>query len=34
MQELLERLTVYGKSRNVQLFQLSDLNLLSAESAY
>jgi len=27
-------LTVYGKSRNVQLLQLIDLNLLSAESAY
>ncbi|CAF4168496.1 unnamed protein product, partial [Rotaria magnacalcarata] len=34
MQELLERLTIYGNSRNVQLFQLIDLNLLSAESAY
>ena len=34
LQELLERLTVYGKSRNVQLLQLIDLNLLSAESAY
>ncbi|CAF3886512.1 unnamed protein product [Rotaria sordida] len=34
IQELLERLTVYGKSRNVQLLQLIDLNLLSAESAY
>ncbi|CAF1449027.1 unnamed protein product [Didymodactylos carnosus] len=34
IQGLLERLTVYGKSRNVQLLQLIDLNLLSAESAY
>ncbi|CAF4902886.1 unnamed protein product [Rotaria sp. Silwood1] len=34
IQELLERLTVYGKSRNVQLLQLIDLNQLSAESAY
>ncbi|CAF3978614.1 unnamed protein product [Rotaria magnacalcarata] len=34
MQELLERLTIYGNSRNFQLFQLIDLNLLSAESAY
>ncbi|CAF3969216.1 unnamed protein product, partial [Rotaria magnacalcarata] len=34
LQGLLERLTVYGKSRNVQLLQLIDLNLLTAESAY
>ena len=34
LQELLERLTAYGKSRNVQLFQLIDLNLLTSESAY
>ncbi|CAF1527562.1 unnamed protein product [Adineta ricciae] len=34
LQELLERLTAYGKSRNVQLFQLIDLNLLTTESAY
>ncbi|CAF1636900.1 unnamed protein product [Adineta ricciae] len=31
---LLERLTTYGKLRNVQLLQLVDLNLLSAESAH
>jgi hypothetical protein len=34
LQTLLERLSVYGKSRNVQLLQLIDLNLLTAESAY
>lgn len=34
MQNLLERLTIYGKSRNVQLLQLVDLSLLSTESAY
>jgi hypothetical protein len=34
MQSLLERLTIYGKSRNVQLLQLIDLSLLSTESAY
>lgn len=34
MQSLLERLTIYGKSRNVQLLQLIDLSLLSFESAY
>ncbi|CAF1207873.1 unnamed protein product [Rotaria sordida] len=34
MQNLLERLTIYGKSRNVQLLQLIDLSLLSIESAY
>lgn len=30
-QDLIERLTIYGKSRNVQLI---DLNLLSSENAY
>ena len=34
VQQLLERLTTYGKSRNVQLFQVIDLSLLSNESAY
>ncbi|CAF1473048.1 unnamed protein product [Adineta ricciae] len=34
LQGLLERLTTYGKLRNVQLLQLVDLNLLSAESAH
>ncbi|CAF1179407.1 unnamed protein product [Didymodactylos carnosus] len=34
LQSLLERLTIYGKSRNVQLLQLVDLSLLSSESAY
>ena len=34
LKELLPRLTFYGKSRNVQLLQLIDLNLLSEESAY
>ncbi|CAF3939418.1 unnamed protein product [Adineta steineri] len=34
IQNLLERLTIYGKSRNVQLLQLIDLSLLSIESAY
>jgi len=34
MQHLLERLTIYGKSRNVQLLQLIDLSLLSIESAH
>jgi hypothetical protein len=34
MQSLLERLTIYGKSRNVQLLQLIDLSLLSSEGAY
>ena len=34
LQDLIERLTFYGKSRNVQLLQLIDLNLLSSESAY
>ncbi|CAF3081587.1 unnamed protein product, partial [Rotaria sp. Silwood2] len=34
IQALLERLTGYGKSRNVQLLQLIDLNLLASQSAY
>ncbi|CAF1454924.1 unnamed protein product [Adineta steineri] len=34
LQGLLQRLTIYGKLRNVQLLQLVDLNLLSAESAH
>jgi hypothetical protein len=34
LQELIPRLTVYGKSRNVQLLQIIDLNLLSNENAY
>jgi hypothetical protein len=34
MQSLLERLTVYGKDRNVQLLQLVDLNLLASQGAY
>ncbi|CAF1378677.1 unnamed protein product, partial [Didymodactylos carnosus] len=34
LQGLLQRLTIYGKLRNVQLLQLIDLNLLSTESAY
>ena len=34
MQRLLERLTNYGNSRNVQLIQLIDLSLLTSESAY
>lgn len=34
LQQLVERLTFYGKSRNVQLLQLIDLNLLSLASAY
>lgn len=34
LQGLLLRLTTYGKLRNVQLLQLVDLNLLSAESAH
>jgi len=34
VQTLLERLTAYGKSRNVQLLQLIDLNLLSSQNAY
>jgi hypothetical protein len=34
VQTLLERLTTYGKSRNVQLLQLIDLNLLASQSAH
>ncbi|CAF1398490.1 unnamed protein product [Adineta steineri] len=34
LQGLIERLVYYGKSRNVQLLQLIDLNLLLGESAY
>jgi hypothetical protein len=34
VQTLLERLTNYGKSRNVQLLQLIDLNLLASQGAY
>ncbi len=34
VQSLLERLTSYGKNRNVQLLQLIDLNLLASQSAY
>ncbi|CAF4665900.1 unnamed protein product, partial [Rotaria sp. Silwood2] len=34
VQTLLERLTAYGKNRNVQLLQLIDLNLLASQSAY
>jgi hypothetical protein len=34
VQSLLERLTVYGKNRNVQLLQLIDLNLLASQGAY
>jgi hypothetical protein len=34
VQGLLERLTVYGKNRNVQLLQLIDLNLLASQGAY
>ena len=34
VQTLLERLTAYGKSRNVQLLQLIDLNLLASQNAY
>ena len=34
VQSLLERLTSYGKNRNVQLLQLVDLNLLAAQGAY
>ena len=34
LKQLIERLVYYGKSRNVQLLQLVDLNLLLAESAY
>lgn len=34
LQQLLERITRYGKDRNVQLLQLIDLNLLSSQSAH
>lgn len=34
VQSLLERLTSYGKDRNVQLLQLIDLNLLASQGAY
>ncbi|CAF4671549.1 unnamed protein product, partial [Rotaria sp. Silwood2] len=34
VQTLLERLTNYGNSRNVQLLQLIDLNLLASQGAY
>ncbi|CAF1432719.1 unnamed protein product [Rotaria sordida] len=34
VQTLLERLTLYGKNRNVQLLQLVDLNLLASQGAY
>ncbi|CAF3986502.1 unnamed protein product [Rotaria sp. Silwood1] len=34
VQALLERLTVYGNDRNVQLLQLVDLNLLASHNAY
>ena len=34
VQSLLERLTIYGKDRNVQLLQLVDLNLLAAQGAF
>ena len=34
VQSLLDRLTSYGKHRNVQLLQLIDLNLLAAQGAY
>lgn len=34
VQSLLERLTVYGKDRNVQLLQVIDLNLLASQGAY
>ncbi|CAF1054908.1 unnamed protein product [Didymodactylos carnosus] len=34
LQQLLERITSYGKDRNVQLLQLIDLNLLSSQGAY
>ena len=34
IQTLLERLTSYGKNRNVQLLQLIDLNLLASQGAY
>ncbi|CAF3872439.1 unnamed protein product [Rotaria sp. Silwood1] len=34
VQGLLERLTAYGKDRNVQLLQLIDLHLLASQGAY
>jgi hypothetical protein len=34
VQSLLERLTVYGKDRNVQLLQLVDLNPLASQGAH
>ncbi len=34
VQSLLERLTIYGKNRNVQLLQLVDLNLLASQGAH
>lgn len=34
VQGLLERLTIYGKNRNVQLLQLVDLNLLASQGAF
>ena len=34
VQTLLERLSTYGKTRNVQLLQLIDLNLLASQGAY
>ena len=34
VQSLLERLTEYGKDRNVQLLQLIDLNLLASQGAH
>jgi hypothetical protein len=34
VQSLLQRLTGYGKDRNVQLLQLIDLNLLASQGAY
>jgi len=34
VQTLLERLSIYGKNRNVQLLQLIDLNLLASQGAY
>jgi hypothetical protein len=34
VQTLLERLSIYGQNRNVQLLQLIDLNLLASQGAY
>jgi hypothetical protein len=34
LEQILERITVYGADRNVQLLQLVDLNLLSSKGAY